>query len=502
MELDQNSASPGVSAPEGELRHGALKLPAIIMQSMGFVAPAVSILFYVALLAPDVGIGVPLAFLVAAFFVVISAVVLVQLAKKIPSAGGYFAYTTETVHPRAGFLVGWFVLLYTPVGLVFIPVFLGSIIQQELIANYGLNLPWWAFFAASLLVTAACVYRGIVISGKALIVLGAFELVIVLGLATFGLANPGHGGTNLQPFNPSHLQGTHGFYLAVILAISAYVGWEGAAPIAEEAEEPKRKIPQAMLICVGLVVLVYIYCMWGIIVGFGTATGAHGLVSSAELPPLVVAHRVWGSLWWLALLALLNSVMASNIACMNIATRMWFDTARAGILPKALGTLHPRYKTPVNAILLSLSLPLVVGLVLGLAIGPSGVFSFFATMGPVTITFYYVMANVGVIRAYRGRWRSEFNPILHLIFPIVASIAFLWVLYKSFDPLPTGPAAWALPIAVAWFLLGVVVLIVMWRRGDEWLGKARVAIEGGYEPGTDADLLERVEEPSVGDRAH
>jgi amino acid transporter len=501
MELDQDTANAAVTAPHGELRHGALKLPGILMQSFGFVAPAVSIIFYVGLLAPNAGIGIPLVFLVAAVFVVISAVVLVQLAKKIPSAGGYFAYTTETVHPRAGFLVGWFVLLYTPVGLVFIPVLLGSTIQQELIANYGFNLPWWAFFVASLLVTAALVYRGIVISGRALIFLGGFELLIVLGLATFGLVNPGHGGTTLAPFNPNHLLGTHGFYLAVILAISAYVGWEGAAPIAEEAQMPTRKVPQAMLICVALVVVVYIFSMWGIIVGFGTAKGASGLINSAELPPLAVAHRVWGSLWWVALLALLNSVMASNIACMNIATRMWFDTARAGILPARLGELHPRFKTPVNAILLSLIVPLVVGLALGLAIGPTETFTFFATMGPITITFYYVMANVGVIRAYRGRWRSEYNPILHLVFPVVATVAFLWVLYKSFNPLPTGPAAWALPLAVAWFLLGVGVLIVMRRRGDAWLRKARVAIEGGYEPGTDAALLEHVEESSVGDPA-
>ena len=55
----------------------------------------------------------------------------------------------------------------------------------------------------------------------------------------------------------------------------------------------------------------------------------------------MIAHRVWGSLWWLALLAMFTSVIGASLACQNVATRMWYGMGRSGVLPAAFGRGPP-----------------------------------------------------------------------------------------------------------------------------------------------------------------
>ncbi len=47
----------------------------------------------------------------------------------------------------------------------------------------------------------------------------------------------------------------------------------------------------------------------------------------------MIAHRVWGAVWSIALFAMFTSVMAASLATQNVATRMWYGMARAGVFP-------------------------------------------------------------------------------------------------------------------------------------------------------------------------
>ncbi|MGH3180823.1 MAG: amino acid permease, partial [Streptosporangiaceae bacterium] len=94
------------------------------------------------------------------------------------------------------------------------------------------------------------------------------------------------------------------------------------------------------------------------------------LISSAELPPLVLAHHFWGGAWVVVLLALINSMMALAIAGSNISTRMIFAMARSGSLPPAFAKVHPVHRTPVNAIYLQALISLALGVFIGISLGP------------------------------------------------------------------------------------------------------------------------------------
>jgi amino acid transporter len=306
--------------------------------------------------------------------------------------------------------------------------------------------------------------------------------LIVLFLGLFGLLNPGPGGFTFRSFdytfNPGSIATASGFALAVVFTVQGLTGWEAAVPLAEETENPRRNIPRATMASIVIIGLMLILVIWGQIIGWGNDNLAN-LPSSPELPALVIAHRVWGGLWFLALLAMFTSVIGASLACQNVATRMWYRMGQSGVLPKAVGTVHPVRKTPTVAIHIQFALSVLLGLVAAAIWGPDKIFVL--TVGFVLVIgviFVYVMANIGVVLYYWRERRQEFNWILHFVFPVGTSLILIYSLYASFNPFPAAPYNLSPFIVGAWLAIGIGVLIVLRLRGnEEWLAKAGEIVE-------------------------
>jgi amino acid transporter len=163
---------------------------------------------------------------------------------------------------------------------------------------------------------------------------------------------------------------------------------------------------------------------------------------------------------------------------MNASTRMWYSMARAGSLPSWLTVLHPKYRTPVNALKLEAAITLVVGIALGAWWGGNDLFFVSGLLFTLCSSWLYIWANVGVIRFYLGERRAEFNLVSHVVLPVLTSVALLYVCWQTFtNPAPTGRGAWALPIFVVWAAAGIAVLLAMRaRRREDWLLRAGEAV--------------------------
>jgi amino acid transporter len=151
--------------------------------------------------------------------------------------------------------------------------------------------------------------------------------------------------------------------------------------------------------------------------------------------------------------------------------------ARSGSLPSALCQVDPVRKTPDNAIHLMVGLQFIGGLACAVW-GPETVFPTWAltlTLGLITM---YVLASIGVVRYYGTEKRSEWNIVLHLVFPVGSAIAMVYVGYKSIVPLPDGPARYALLFFGIYTALGAALLMYLKSRGrEDWLDRARLAME-------------------------
>jgi amino acid transporter len=301
-------------------------------------------------------------------------------------------------------------------------------------------------------------------------------MAIVFLLAIFGFLNAGPTGISLEVFDPGKISvaGFEGFFLAVVFSVQGLTGWEASAPLAEETRDPKRNVPRSVMLSITIIGVFLIIVFWGVITGFNNDPSA--ITGSTDLPALALAHKVWGSAWIIILFAFLNSVVGASLACANVATRMWYSMARSGSFPKALAAVHPVHKTPTNAILAQMFVSIGSGIIGGIIYGPD--VSFFFLVGLVlvlAVTVVYIMANIAVFRFYWTEHRDEFNVILHVVFPVVSSAILIYAVYKSF-PQP-DPYWQAIFLDGGWLIIGIVLLVVLYLRGNEdWLVKAGEAV--------------------------
>jgi len=91
----------------------------------------------------------------------------------------------------------------------------------------------------------------------------------------------------------------------------------------------------------------------------------------------------------------------------------------------------------------------------------------------LAVIFVYVAANIGLVKYYWTQARSEFNWILHFVFPVGTSLVLLYSIYAAFVPLPAAPNSYTPLVAATWLALGIAIIAVMKARGkEEWLTKA------------------------------
>jgi amino acid transporter len=306
----------------------------------------------------------------------------------------------------------------------------------------------------------------------------------MVALAFTGLASPGKGGFNAAPLNPGNFGLAKNLFLGVVFSIFAFSGWESTGPMAEESKNPKRNVPIGLVGSVIILMIYFIFVTWGYLVGIGTSK-VGSIPTAAAWPVATMAQRVWGGAWVFLLFALLNSAIAVSIACFNGGTRTWYGMGRSGVLPAALAKVNPKRQTPVNAIHLEVGMQ-VVAFACVLIFGVSNVFITWANAITIGLVLMYILANIGVVKYYLTEGRAQFNPVLHLIVPLIASAAggvVVW--YSYFSPFTsTGPVFWGLMVFFAVLVVTIGALIYMRVRGQEgWMLKAQLVFEqsgGGH----------------------
>ncbi len=477
-----NTGLQSVKGPTGvgrtELEPGAIGLLGIVMQALTHVAPAAGAILTIQAIVLLVGPITPLAFLIAGVIVVMLGVSLTQLARHLPSAGGYYTYVTDTLGPKWGFMTAWAYFLYDPIQAGMNLAFAGWITNTVLNLYYGVNIPWlWPIFVlVGAVGVALLMYNGIAITAKVQVALGGFEILVMLALTFTGFIHPGAGGTSLAVFNPGNIVHGGNLFLAIVFSIFAYTGFEACVPLAEESKNPLKTIPVAIMVSIVVGVLFYIIVSWGIMSGWGLSNSGT-LASSVNNPIVVVAKQLWGGAAILLIIVYINSVLGAVFAGDNATTRVYFGMARNRALPRVLAEVGKRHRTPNNAITFQAAITIVIGLGASLIFGPESQLFLIATVITLSLILVYIAGNVGVIKYYLTVHRDEFNWFLHLAMPILSSIALLIVFYYSVVPLPAYPVVLAPFIVGVWLLIGVGIIFGVRRWGHaDWLDKVGSAM--------------------------
>jgi amino acid transporter len=259
--------------------------------------------------------------------------------------------------------------------------------------------------------------------------------VVFLALSITLIAVAG-GNNTLSVFAPNtgNTKGLGSVFPGMIYAILAFIGFEAAAPLAEEARNPRRTIPRAVILSALLIGIFYVINYYAATVYFGPNNMASKFASLNNNDPWsFIAQKVWGPGVVLVILAVLNSAIANSNAGVNAATRVGFALGRIGLLPRALSRIHPRFKTPHVAVNVQSAAGIVLAVVLGIVTGsPINAFALLATVATIIVIAIYILTNISNLVFYARERSGEFNWLLNGVVPVVGSIIFLPALVAAF----------------------------------------------------------------------
>ena len=465
-------------APESaeRLHRGALGLIDISASTMANIGPAYSFYFGFAGIVIAAGLASPLVVLVAFVAIALLGNTLSQFSRAHPSTGGFITFVGKTFGGTSAVTTALVAGAGYIVAIAGVMVISGGFLSIMLQFYFNVSIPWIIFSAVFTAGAMFMMFRGVAVSTRLAGFFFAFELTVLLVVSIAVLIKNG-GHLSSVPFQPSHLTNHFsGLALAFPLAIYLFIGWENSAALAEETTSPRRNVPRAVFLSIALMAFTYL------LLSYSTVTGFHynATALTAPLVPFIaVAHSVAAWLAFIAYLAGLTSTLGVLIAAVNSQCRLIFNAGREGLLPRWIGRVHPVRRTPVNAIIAFVGIAGVItlGWALGHWIGGHGnsldALNFFfeaSTMGTILVLLVYFAANLALPFYYRKYRPAEFNPVKHIILPVLGMVAIAVPIYYLCKPPQPQPYDW-FPFAA----LGVLVVSIiysMWLvRRDPGLGE-------------------------------
>ena len=451
----------GTSRAQGfdHLREGSIGLPQVLFQSITHMAPGAAIAFSILFSVQFAGPALPLAVLLALIACLLVASSIGQLAKEMPSAGGLYAYVTKALGPIPGFMTGLLFLCFEPLVAPLLFLIFAWATTDVMRNNVGWHYTgqWWIWVVVAASVVFFLTYRDVRLSTEAGVILGIFEIGVFLALAAWMLLS-NH--WVIQSFNPHYATaGTfNGIFKGMVFAILAFIGFEASAPLGEEAKDPRRTVPRAVVYsCLG-VGLFYVFCSYAWVVGTGFNNFTADTLAQAN-PWQHLATVFWGGGWVLIFFAIINSALANSNAGVNAASRVIYAMARNGVLPRMFARTHPVHKTPHVAIIAQTALGIVVAILMGWKWGALNAFGIISYALTSLVILVYITVCIATIVHFRTKRASAFNPWLHLIFPALGALAFLPPLFYQFHPLPGYPLRYGNWAAIILFSASLLVTI-------------------------------------------
>jgi amino acid transporter len=454
-------------ALEGRGLRRELRFVEAIALSLAIMAPTAAMALNGTAVAGQIGRAVPLAFLIATIGVLFVSYGFVRLTRYFNSAGSVFALAGATLGPRAGFFAG-FGLMGTYTLFVIASAAEVGLFGQTFLDGIGVgNVDWLIIGIVAMVFIAIFAFGDIRVATRTLLSLEGISVTLILVLMVvifakvIGGSAPSDQGFTLSVFSPASGISLSAIAVASVFGFLSFGGFEGAASLGEETDDPGRNIPRAIFIAVLAAGTFYVVCMVAQSLGFGLSDAGIKRFSESSGPLGDLGKDYIGS----GFADVINfgatmSAFAAALGAATAASRILFAIARDGFPGNRLGRASARSGAPAGALTVSLAVSLIV--MVGYRInGTSAVNAFFypGTMGVLLMLVSYFVCNTGAIvfLYFRGERRA---PPAEIVIPLIALAIIVYVLYQN-TLADTVQGAYAkFPLVVgAWLLLGLLLAV-------------------------------------------
>ena len=368
-----------------------------------------------------------------------------ELGSLFPRVGGQYAYLRDGLHPLAGFLYGWALLAVIESGAIAAVGIAFATYTLRLVGQAGVSPAPLAI--AALLALSLINVLGVKPGSRVLNVLVVLKIGALAALIVFGLFAPGAPGwLTAHKSTPGTSSLAVAFGAALVPILFAYGGWQNANYVAEEVEDPSRRLPISII--AGTVAVVAIYVLVNVV--YLRALGLEGLASTTT-PAADAARRMFGSVGDRFVTA---AIAISTFGFLDLAilapTRVYYAMAADGLFFPALAKLHPTYRTPAVAIAVQTTWSCILALS-----GSYGqllnyvVFADWIFFGLTVFTLIVFRRTVPLSQRPRPSFQASGYPIVPALFVAVAAGVVLSVVWA--DPRSAGRGALLLAAGIPLF---------------------------------------------------
>src|SRR6478735_7702123 len=452
-------------ASEGHLRR-ELRFWEAIAISIGIMAPTAAMALNGVAPAGLIGRAVPLAFLFAAVAIALISYAFVRLTSYFNHAGSAYALAGVTLGPRAGFFGGWALLAtyscFIAANIAEIGLFGTSFLDG---AGIWTSPSWIVVSLIAAVLVWFFAYGDVKLATRALLSFeGISVMLIVVVIAVIfwkviGGSAPNGQGFTLKPFAPASGTTIGAVAFASVFGLLSFGGFEGAAALGEETNNPRRNIPLAIAVAVGFCGVFYTIVMLAQSLGFGINEAGVKAFSTSSAPLGDLSKEYVGSGMEDAInFGATLSAFASCLGCAAGASRILFALGRDGFLTRRLGDASRRTGSPANALAVVMTFGLVVTILLRLN-GTTAVNAFFypGTAGVLSMLIAYFVIQFGAAKFLHLEHRE---PRWRAIILVLATAAIVYTFYKQVWPKPAYPYD-LFPLMIAgWAALGIAITLL------------------------------------------
>ncbi|MFT3845111.1 MAG: amino acid permease [Lacibacter sp.] len=434
------------------------------------------------------GPGVTLSFIVAAIGCAFAGLCYAEFAAMIPIAGSAYAYSYTTMGELVAWIIGWALIMEYALGAATVSIAWSEYLNKL----FGMRIPYeWTHSPFESFTDSAGIHHSGIMNAPALVILLLLTLLLIKGTQESAMVNmvivfikvaivivfifigwkfisaanhtpylipadtppvKDQAGKVIADYSGWNKHGLGGVLGGAAIVFFAFIGFDAVSTAAQEAKNPKRDMPIGIL--GSLVVCTILYILFGhVLTGVASWKDFVDPEKGREASVAYAISTYMHGYSWLATavtVAILAGFSSVILVMLMGQSRIFFTMSNDGLLPKAFGEIHPKFKTPYKA---NIILFVFVGLFAAFVPGHvAGDLTSFGTL----FAFVLVSAGVWILRVKAPEIKRPFKTPLY---PVVSTLGVLIC-----SAMIIGLDTQTLSVAMVWMVIGLLVYFVYSRH--------------------------------------
>lgn len=474
MTVDQHSehAFPSGGGTKSRTRlSGRISFFELFCTVVAFSAPVSVVAGFIPFVIIFAGLGAPLAFLAGMVLMLLFAVGFVKMSQSVDNPGAFYAYITaglgRAIGLGAAFLAVFGYVMFTMCTFPFFSIHLNSLVVN-VTGGHEVSWVWYGLVCWAMVGTLS--YFRIDLSSKVLAVAMVLEVLIVMVFNVSVLHQGGPEGNSLVPLQwSSFASGSVG--VAILFAISCFMGFESTAIYRDEVINPKKNIPRVTYLAILAIAIFYAFSAWVMInsVGISQAVDIANKNPGDMFSDAMLKYVGYAGVQ-ITHLMLVTSIFAAALSGQNVCARYLYTLGQDGVLPSFLGRKHPKHGSPYMASMTASAIWFVMILAFGsTGTDPALLYARVAGIAGFAILVLLLFTSVAVLfffaRAKTKTTQSKWGTVVAPSLTVAGLCVVVYLAIVNFDVMIGGTKDQAFDLQiVTWGFMVVGTLLGLYYK--------------------------------------